>query len=341
MCFRHSLRMRLSRKPFLRALRLLIPVIIVPLLLPSCTARAPAKAADVPAQRHAALRVGFSQMENNNPWRVAETNSIREEAQRRGDELLYMDAASSTTKQVEDVNWLIAQRVDYIILAPREYEALAPAIENARTARVPLILVDRAARGVPGKDYLTLIASDFFQQGERAGMWLAKATGGKANIVELQGTLDASPTTDRKRGFESAIARFPGMKIIDSETGEFVRTLGQKVMESMIKSHHKEITAVFSHNDEMAIGAIQALKAAGFSPGKDVLLVSVDGNRDALKAIVAGELGASIECNPRLGPKAFDVIEEHRGGRTVPPVIVVPDRMFDTSNARQNISGAF
>ncbi len=280
-------------------------------------------------------------MEINNPWRIAETNSIRTEAALRGYELIYLDARSSTTQQVQDVRSLIAQKVDYIVLAPREYEALAPALADARAAGIPLILVDRAARGEPGRDYLTLIASDFVEEGERAGLWLAAATQGRASIIELQGTLDASPTTGRKEGFAKAIARFPGMRIIDSESAGFERTVGQEVMEGMIKVHHGEITAVYAHNDEMAIGAIQALKAAGLVPGRDVILVSADGERDALKAIIANELGASVECNPRLGPKIFDVIDAYRRGESIPPTIVVPDRMFDRHNASRYFDEAY
>jgi galactofuranose transport system substrate-binding protein len=287
------------------------------------------------------LRIGFSQMENNNPWRIAETNSIRGEAEKRGYELTYVEARSSSAQQVTDVKYLIAQKVDYIILAPREFEPLAPALQAAREAAVPLILIDRAARGEPGVDYLTLIASDFIEEGKRAGRWLANASGGTANIVELQGTLGASPTTDRKKGFESVINKYPGMRIIGSETGDYFRTLGQKAMESMIKAKGRSITAVFSHNDEMAIGAIQALKAAGIAPNKDVVIVSIDGERDALKAIIAGELGATIECNPRFGPKAFDVIEAHRRGEAIPASIIIPDLFFDKNNAIQYIDKVY
>lgn len=305
----------------------------------SCTPHDGGTAA--PRSEHRPIRVGFSQMEINNPWRVAETNSIRSEAQKRGYELVYREAHSSSARQVEDVKFLISQRMDYIILAPREYNALAPALTAAREAHIPLILVDRAARGEPGKDYLTLIASNFIEEGRRAGRWLAQATGGHANIVELQGTIDASPTTDRKRGFAEAIAVYPGMRVVESQSGDFMRTLGQEVMEGIIKSHPGQITAVYAHNDDMAIGAIQALKEAGLAPGKDVILVSVDGERDGLKAIIAGELGASVECNPRFGPITFDVIDAHRQGKSIPPVIVVSDKMFDKRNASQFIDDAY
>jgi ABC-type sugar transport system substrate-binding protein len=288
-----------------------------------------------------AVRVGFSQTDNLNPWRVAETNSIRREASDRGFQLLYRDAGGSVQKQVEDLDYLIAQKVDYIILVPREFDSFGSQLRAARAAGIPVILIDRGATGIPGRDYVTLIASDFIQEGERAAAWLAQRTAGAATIVELMGTVDSTPVIDRARGFREVISRYPGMKIIASESGNFLRTQGQKAMEGIILSTGRKMTAVFAQNDEMAIGAIQALKAAGMVPGRDVLLVSIDGERDALKAIIAGELGASIECNPRFGPKAFDVIEALQRGEKVPQSIVIPDHFFDSHNAIEYIDQAF
>lgn len=308
---------------------------------PAEPAAAPAEAAAPAAEPAKTLKVGFSQMENNNPWRIAETNSIKDEAAKRGIELVYTDAQSQTAKQVSDVEDMIAQKVDYILLAPREFEGLAPALQAAKAAKIPVILIDRAAAGTAGEDYVTLIASDFILEGQQAGEWLAKQTNGKANIVELTGTTGSSVARDRSDGFKQAISKYPDMKIIASQTGDFARANGQKVMENIIQAKGKEITAVYAHNDEMAIGAIQALKAAGMTPGKDVILISIDGEKDALKAIVAGELGATVECNPRFGPSAFDVIEKLQKGEKVPTSIVNPDRFFDKSNAEQFIDEAY
>ncbi|MCX8130616.1 MAG: substrate-binding domain-containing protein [Clostridia bacterium] len=287
------------------------------------------------------IKVGFSQMENNGPWRIAETNSIKEEAKKRGIELVYTDAQGQTAKQVSDVEDMIAQKVDYILLAPREFEGLAPALQSAKAAGIPVILIDRAAAGTAGEDYVTLIASDFILEGKQAGEWLAKTTNGKANIVELTGTAGSSVAKDRSDGFKEAISKYADMKIIASQTGDFARANGQKVMENIIQAKGKEITAVYAHNDEMAIGAIQALKAAGMKPGVDVIVVSIDGEKDALKAIVAGELGASVECNPRFGPSAFDVIEKLQKGEKVETKIVNPDRFFDKDNSAQFIEEAY
>ena len=287
------------------------------------------------------LKIGFSQMENTNPWRIAETNSIVEEAKKRGYDLLCTDAESQAKKQVEDVKYIISRKVDYIILAPREFEGLAPALQAAKKARIPVMLVDRAAYGTPGEDYVTFIGSDFIQQGERAGEWLAKKLGGKGNVINILGTAGSSVAMDRSEGFINAISKYPDIYLVDSPPSDFTRVGGQKILENIIKSSSKKIDGIFAHNDELAIGAIQALKAAGIIPGKDVALVSVDGEKDALKAIIAGELGASIECNPRLGPSVFDAIERHSRGEKLPTKLIIPDRFFDIGNAMQFVDQAY
>ncbi len=285
--------------------------------------------------------VGFSQMEYNNMFRITETNSIKGEARKRGYQVLFTNAAGSTTKQISDVRELIAQKIDFLILAPREYEGAAPALKIAKRAKVPVILIDRDAAGKPGVDYVTLIASDFIQEGKRAAEWLAKKMSYRANIIELAGTPGASAARDRAAGFRQGIIRYPGMKIITSQSGDFDRTIGQKVMENIIQVYNGKFNAVYAQNDEMAIGAIQALKAAGITPGKDVILVSIDGEQDGLKAIVAGELGASVECSPIFGPKVFDVIEDLLKGKKIPTRIINTDRFFDAGNARKFIEDAY
>ena len=285
--------------------------------------------------------VGFSQMESDNPWRLAETKSLETEAAKRGVQLVVTDAQGQTAKQVSDVEDLIARHVNVILLAPREYEGLVPALQAARAAKIPVILVDRAAAGTAGKDYVTLLASNFVEQGRRAAAWLAAHTNGTANIVELSGTPGASVAADRAKGFRDELAKYPHMKIVASQTGNFSRATAQGVMQNIAQSLGAQITAVYAQNDEMAIGAIQALAAAGLKPGTGVTVVSVDGERAALEAIDHGELGATVESNPRFGPLAFDTIDKLRKGQPLPPIILINDRFFDKTNAKQSIAGAY
>jgi len=285
--------------------------------------------------------VGFSQMGHDNPWRMAQTASLKAEAAKRGYDIVVTDAQDQTAKQVADVEDLIARRVNVILLAPREYEGLAPALQAAKDANIPVILVDREAEGTAGEDFVTFLGSNFVEQGRRAAEWLVKETGGTAGIVELTGTPGSSVAADRAKGFRDVIAQHPGMKILATQTGEFSRANGQRVMQNLAQSLGKQITAVYAHNDEMALGALEALRSAGLNPGTGVKVVSIDGERAALEAIQRGELGATVESNPRFGPIAFETIEQVRKGQPVPPKKLITDRFFDRSNAAQFVADAY
>ena len=282
-------------------------------------------------------------MENNNPWRIAQTNSMRAEAERRGNkyEILITDAQGQTAKQVADVEDLIARRVSALFLAPREFEGLAPALESAKDAGIPVFLIDREAEGKAGEDYVCFLGSDFVKQAEQVADWLVRHTHGKASIAELMGTPGSSVARDRSQGFASRLKNEPGMKIIASQSADFSRATAQGVMENLVQALRNEITAVYAQNDEMALGAITALKSAGLRPGVDVTVVSVDGEKAALEAIMRGELGATAESNPRFGPLAFETLERHRLGEQIPSKIILRDNFFDASNAGQFISTAY
>lgn len=288
-------------------------------------------------------KVGFAQTESNNPWRLAQTASMKAEAEKKGWDLVYTDAAGSAQKQVADVESMIAQKVDAIFLAPREETPLAAAVIKAREAGIPVILLDRNVDQTiaqAGRDYVTFIGSNFVEEGKRAADHLIKVTNGQAKIIELEGTTGSSPANDRKKGFDDAIKAQAGMQILASQTGDFARDKGRTVMEQLLTAH-PDVTAVYAHNDEMAIGAIAALKAAGKQPGKDVIVVSIDGEKDALTAIIAGELSASVECNPRFGPKAFETLEKYASGETIADKIINPDNFYDATNAQKEVANAY
>ena len=283
---------------------------------------------------------GFAQTENNNPWRIAQTESMRNAAEENGVEIVITDAQSNTPKQVSDIQDMVAQGADVLFIPPREEQGLEPALQSAREAGVPVFLVDREANAEICEDYIGFMGSNFVEQGERAAEWLVEATNGKAKVAELQGTVGASVTADRGEGFKSVIDENSGMEIIASQSGNFNRAEGQNVMEQILGGN-PDLDAVYAHNDEMAIGAIQALKDAGRKPGEDVTVVSVDGTRDALQAIIDGDLGATVETNPRFGPLAFDTAERFLSGEQIPTKITVQDRLFDKSNAAQFIDSAY
>ena len=312
--------------------------------LPVALAGFAAAAADLPTLANKpTYKVGFAQTESNNPWRLAQTASMKDEAAKRGWQLVYTDAAGSAAKQVADVDSMIAQHVDVIFLAPREEKPLIPAVMKAKRAGIPVFLIDRDVDqklATAGKDYVAFIGSNFVEEGHRAGDWLVKATGGNAKIIELQGTLGSSPANDRKKGFAEAIAGSPGMKIIASQSGDFARDKGRQVMETLLQAH-PEANVVYAHNDEMAIGAIAALEAAGRHPGKDITVVSIDGEKDGLQAIIDGKMGATVECNPRFGPSAFSAAAAYGKGQHIEPRMTNADHFYDASNAKDAIATSY
>jgi ribose transport system substrate-binding protein len=273
---------------------------------------------------------------------------MQDEAKRLGYTLVETNANEQTDKQIADVASLIAQKVDILIFPPRESQALAPSVLQAKAAGIPVILIDRDVDhsiAKPGEDYITFIGSDFVDQGRRAAEWLVKATDGKAKIIELEGTTGADPAIERKKGFDEYLqgsfkgtptpeGAYPDMEIIASQTGNFLRDTGREVMQTLLQAH-PDVTAVYAHNDEMAIGAIAALQEAGRKPGEDVIIVSIDGENAALDAIVDGTLGATVESSPFFGPIAFKTMQQYIDGEDIPDWVKVEDRFFDKSNAAE------
>jgi ABC-type sugar transport system substrate-binding protein len=289
-----------------------------------------------------AYTVAFSQNASNNPWRLAETASMKEEASKQGVRLTITDANNQQSKQIADIKGLIAQKPDVLFIAPIT-EQIANVIKEAGSAKIPVFLLDRDVDhnvAKPGQDFVTVIQSDFVQEGKRAAVQMAKATGGNAKIIELEGTTGASPAIDRKKGFDEAIKQCPGMKVVVSQDADFTRAKGQSVAETLLQSH-PDATAVYAHNDEMALGAIAAIKAIGKQPGKDIQVVSIDGEKDGLTAVAAGDLFATVECSPRFGPMAFQTMKDYGAGKSVPTLIINSDQLFTKENASANVDKAY
>ena len=293
--------------------------------------------------KKANYKVGFAQTESNNPWRLAQTQSMQDEAKKRGVQLVYTDAAGSAAKQVADVRSMIAQKVDLIFLAPREEKPLAPVVKEAAKAGIPVILLDRnidPTLAKAGEDYVAFIGSDFIEEGRRVADWLVKSTGGKANIIELEGTTGSSPANDRKKGFDDVIAKNPGMKILASQSGDFARDKGRQVAQTLLQAH-PTADVIYAHNDEMAIGAIAALEAAGKKAGKDVKVLSIDGGREAVGLVIEGKINYVVECNPKFGPKAFLTMIDYADGKAIPAKLINPDREFTAETAKGLLASAY
>jgi ribose transport system substrate-binding protein len=286
--------------------------------------------------------VGFSQSEKEaNPFRIAETQSMEDEAAKRGIKLETTNANSQLPKQIADIKTLLAKGVDVLIVAPLNSSGLEPAFNAAAAKGVPVITVDRELNSGFCKNWVTFIGSNFEQQGHRAAKALAEATGGKANVAILLGTSGNNVTTDRTNGFMDEVqASYPGLKVVAKQTGNFARDEGQQVTEQLLQAH-PEIDAIYAENDEMALGAVTAISSMGKQPGKDVKIVSIDGTRNAVQAIVDGRMNAVIESNPRFGPLAFDAAEQFLEGKPLKENIIIKDRMYDESNAKAEIDSAY
>ena len=269
----------------------------------------------------AGLVVGFSQIGSESGWRAAETTLTKQQAEKRGVDLKFADAQQKQENQIKALRSFIAQKVDAIFVAPVVATGWDDVLGEAKEAEIPVFLLDRTVDS--SKDlYMTAVTSDLVHEGKVAGEWLAKTVGDKAcNIVELQGTTGSSPAIDRKKGFEEGIGGHANLKIIRSQTGDFTRTKGKEVMESFLKAEDggKNICALYAHNDDMAVGAIQAIKEAGLKPGKDILVVSIDAVPDIFLAMAAGEANATVELTPNMAGPAFDALEAFKKDGTLPP----------------------
>jgi len=285
------------------------------------------------ASAHAeGLTVGFSQIGSESGWRAAETSVTKLEAEKRGVDLKFADAQQKQENQIKAIRGFIAQGVDAIFVAPVVATGWEAVLTEAKEADIPVFLLDR---GIDGSEdlYTTMVASDQVLEGKVAGEWLVKDVAGKeCNVVELQGTTGSSPAINRKKGFEDAIAGTPTIKIIRSQTGDFTRAKGKEVMEGFLKAENggKNICALYAHNDDMAVGAIQAIKEAGLKPGSDIKIVSIDAVPDIFQALAAGEANATVELTPNMAGPAFDALEKLKKDGTVPPKTIITESKLYT-----------
>ena len=275
--------------------------------------------------------LGFSQVGAESEWRTANTESIKQAAKDAGIDLKFSDAQQKQENQIKAIRSFIAQKVDVIAFSPVVESGWDTVLLEAKAAKIPVILTDRAVDSKDTSLYVTFMGSDFIEEGRKAGRWLVekdKGNKGPVNIVELQGTVGSAPAIDRKKGFEEIIKSDPKFKIIRSQTGDFTRAKGKEVMEAFLKAEGKKINVLFAHNDDMAIGAIQAIEEAGLKPGKDIVIVSIDGVKGAFEAMMAGKLNVSVECSPLLGPQLMAAVKDVVAGKSVPKRIVTQEGIF-------------
>jgi simple sugar transport system substrate-binding protein len=278
------------------------------------------------------LVVGYAQIGAESEWRTANTASIKETGEELGVELKFSDAQQKQENQIAAIRSYIAEGVDVIGFSPVVETGWETVLQEAKDAGIPVIMVDRRA-DVPRELYATYLGSDFVEEGRKAGneMNTLLPEGGK--IVELVGTVGSAPANDRYSGFRETMA--DNIEIVDSQSGDFTRAQGKEVMEAFLKNYGDEIVGLYAHNDDMAIGAIQAIEEFGLQPGVDIKIVSIDAVRGAFEAMIAGKLNVTVECNPLLGPQFYELALRAVNGEELPEWVPSEESVYYPDNAAE------
>jgi len=288
------------------------------------------------AGRKPQLVLGFSQIVAAANWNAANAESIRKAAHEAGIDLRLEDAQRRQENQVAQLRSFVRQHVDVIAFSPVVENGWEAVLREVRAAGIPVILMDRTIEVNDESLYVSLIGSDFVEEGRRAARWLLENTHdapGEIDIVELQGTVGSAPANDRKQGFAEIIASDRRYRIIRSQSADFDRTRARELMAEFLRAEGHRIRVLFAHSDTMALGAIEAIESAGFKPGSDILVISIEGKREGLEAIVAGKLNVTVECSPLLGPQLISVVKDLAAGKPVPRRVVTQESIFTRENA--------
>lgn len=303
--------------------------------LAGCAAGTPAGDSTGAGDKSGPITVGFAQTGSESGWRAANTESLKSAlSEANGFKLIFNAADNKPENQIAAVRSFINQGVDAIVIAPVVTTGWDDVLKEAKDAKIPVILEDRT---LDSSDDLwsAWLGDNFEQEGETAGKWVADNFGSKpTNLVVLEGTTGSSAATDRTTGFNKAIASSSNIKVLDSQTGDFTRDGGKTVMQGFLQKYGKSINVLFAQNDDMGLGALDAIKAAGLTPGKDIQIVTIDGTHDGLQALVDGSFNYVVECNPLLGDGIAQLVKDVVAGKTVPKRQTAKDEAFDQAAAK-------
>jgi galactofuranose transport system substrate-binding protein len=316
--------------------RLAVGVASVCLGLASLTACGDSESGSGSGSGSDSIVLGFSQVGAESGWRTANTQSIQEAAKAAGIELKFSDAQQKQENQIAAIRSFIKQKVDVIGFSPVVVTGWDAVLKEAKAANIPVVLTDRAVDSDKSL-YITFLGSDFVEEGKKAGQWLveeSKDVKEQVNIVQLEGTVGSAPAIDRKKGFEAAIAANPNLKVIASQSGDFTRAKGKEVMQALLKAH-KNIDVLFAHNDDMGLGAMQAIEEAGLTPGKDIKIITIDAVKDGMQALADGKFNYIVECSPLLGPQLMEVVKKVKAEQPVEPRILTQETVFDQNSAKE------
>ncbi len=287
------------------------------------------------------IMLGFSQLGSESTWREANTASIKEAAEEAGITLLMTNAEQDQNKQFEAIRSFIRRDVDMIAIAPVVQTGWEAILEETREAGIPVIILDRSVNVEDSSLYVTFIGSDFYEEGVKAAKYMMdrmRHHSGIIQIAELQGTVGSTPSIDRGLGFRKTIEANGNFQITQTKPADFTQNGGREVMREFLQQPQEKWPQVlFSHNDDMAIGAVEAIKEAGLKPGSDIIIISVDGTRRAFEQMVDGNINAVVECNPLLGPLLMQAVKEIMAGRTLPKRMVTPEDIFTQELAAKEV----
>lgn len=287
------------------------------------------------------ILLGFSQIGSESAWRIGNTNDIEKQAEKYDISLMFEDANQKQENQIAAIRRFIAYKVDVIAFSPIVEEGWDNVLTEAKDAGIPVILVDRDVS--TDKEGLTacLIGADFYNEGKMAGEYLirkADALGlDEVNIVEITGTDNSTPMRQRQAGFADAIASDSRMKILESIDGDFLKSRGAECMRDLLAKYGEDIDVVYSHNDEMTLGAIPEIENAGLVPGQDIIIISIDGGQDAIDVLKQGKINCVVECTPKLGKEVMETAIKLKNGETVDKVIHPEERIFSDEQDLSNL----
>jgi ABC-type sugar transport system substrate-binding protein len=354
----------LKRRKMMKMRVLLSVVVLLTFALSACApAAAPTTAPAAPAATEAVaqpapaettcpawptkenLFVGFSQADLKSTWRTVESNDMKAVAEERGYKYAETNAEGDTAKQLSDIESLIAQGVNALVIVPIDADAIQPALDNAKAKCIPVVLKARGSNGKPGVDFASAVMSDFVYEGYTACKYIAdqaKAKGlDKVRIIEIQGVIGGTDVRDRGDGCQKAADEAGNFEFVAVQSADWSRSKAQELVQNLIQSTNKGFDAIYAQNDEMALGATLALQQAGMKVGDDVLLVGVDGMKEAMDAVKAGTLSATVTCTPKYAGLVFDTIEKGMAGETVDTAVFNKDVLVTPETVDQYYNLSF
>ncbi|MFH1512543.1 MAG: ABC transporter substrate-binding protein [Bacillota bacterium] len=292
-----------------------VTAMICAVLLAACTNTQ--QSAEQPGE--AGVLLGFSQLGSESGWRLGNTKDVQEAAQRAGVQLMFENAEQKQENQIKAIRSFIAYQVDVIAFAPNVEDGWDNVLMEAKAAGIPVLVTDRRIVTADESLYAGFVGSDFLAEGLRAGRFLLEKMkdAEHVNIVEISGTIDSTPMRQRASGFRSVLEGDGRFEIIESISGDFLRSMGKECMQGLL-ARHGDIDVLYSHNDEMTFGAIEAIEEAGLVPGKDIVIITVDGEQEAIDLLKEGKINCVVECTPLIGDVIMELSKKLAAGEPIP-----------------------